>query len=88
MPDLTLYSYENVIEGWFGLYLCSDDTKKKYDEFKRLAESGEKLTGKAKEKYIDLYSALIKTDLISSVTRLNLRKELEDDELYVLCREN
>jgi predicted ATPase len=37
--DLTLYSYESVVEGWFGLYLCSNDTKEKYEEFKKLADS-------------------------------------------------
>ena len=82
--DLTLYSYKNVIEEWFDIYSCSEEVKSKYSEFKKLANLDEKLSAEEIEEYINLYSDLIKTDLISSVLILNLKKQIKDGEIYVL----
>lgn len=83
--DLTRYSYKNVIEEWFDIYSCSDEAKIKYAEFKKLACCDKKLSSVEKEKYVNLYSYLIKTDLISSVSILNLQKQIMDGEIYVSC---
>jgi hypothetical protein len=82
--NLTLYSYENIVEGWFGISLCTDETKEQFIKFEEKAKRDEKLVGDDKEEYIELYRQLIKTDFINSVSRLNLRKELKDGEIYVL----
>lgn len=82
--DLTLYSYQNVIEEWFDLNLYSDETIALFKKFKELAEQDSKLTDSEKDNYQKLYKRLIQTDLCSAVTRLNLRKEIKDGEIYVL----
>lgn len=82
--DLTHYSYKNIIEEWFDIYSCSEETKNKYAEFRKLAESDKKLSTEEIEKYINLYSYLIKTDLIGTVSILNSQKQIRDGEIYVL----
>lgn len=82
--DLTRYSYKNVIEEWFDIYSCSEEAKNKYAEFRKLAESDKKLSTEEIEKYINLYSYLIKTDLIGTVSILNSQKQIRDGEIYVL----
>lgn len=84
IADLTLYSYQNVVEGWFDLSLYSNETTKTFKKFKELAEQNSKLTNSEKETYQKLYESLIQTDLCSAVMRLNLRKEIKDGEIYVL----
>ena len=86
--DLTHYSYKNVIEEWFDIYSCSEEAKNKYSEFKKLAESDKKLSSEDIEKYINLYSYLIKTDLISTVSILNSQKQIRDGEIYVLRKKD
>lgn len=84
IADLTLYSYQNVVEGWFDLSLYSSETVESFKKFKELAEQNSKLTVSEKNNYQELYERLIQTDLCSAVTRLNLRKEIKDGEIYVL----
>ena len=84
IADLTLYSYQNIVEGWFDLNLYSNETVALFKKFKELAEQDSKLTVSEKDNYQELYESLIRTDLCSAVTRLNLRKEIKDGEIYVL----
>lgn len=84
IADLTLYSYQNVVESWFDLNLYSHETIKNFRKFKKLTEQNSKFTDQEKDIYIQLYDRLIQTDLCSAVTRLNLRKEIKDGEIYVL----
>lgn len=84
IADLTLYSYQNIVEGWFDLSIYSDETIKTFKKFKELAGQDSKLTDNERDTYQKLYEILIQTDLCSAVIRLNLRKEIKDGEIYVL----
>lgn len=84
ISDLTLYSYQNIVEGWFDLSLYSNETMKLFKKFKGLVEQKSKLTDNERDDYQKLYDSLIQTDLCSAVIRLNLRKEIRDGEIYVL----
>lgn len=84
IADLTEYSYQNIVKGWFDLNLYSGATVELFKRFKELAQQEGKLTVSEKDDYKSLYEKLIRTDLCSAVTRLNLRKEIKDGEIYVL----
>lgn len=84
VADLTKYSYQSIVEGWFGLNLYPSDTAEIFKKFQGLAEQDGRLTADEKEQYQKLYERLVKTDLCSAVTGLNLRKEIKDGEIYVL----